>query len=116
MNIILFLVVGLFTGVVSGMMGVGGGLVMIPAMVLFMSVPQGMAQGISLAAIVPISLMGAWVHFKKGGLKKDAILIGLGAILGASITSSIIPYIPINALKMIFSLVLFYFALRMILK
>jgi uncharacterized membrane protein YfcA len=116
MNILTFLVIGLFTGIISGMMGVGGGLIMIPAMVLFMSIPQSMAQGISLAAIVPISLMGAWVHFKKGGLKKDAIWIGLGAVVGASITSSIIPYMPISTLKIIFSLVLLYFALRMILK
>ncbi len=116
MSILMFLVIGLFTGIISGMMGVGGGLIMIPAMVLLMSIPQGMAQGISLAAIVPISLMGAWVHFKKGGLKKDAVWIGLGAVVGASITSSIIPYIPISALKIIFSLVLLYFALRMILK
>lgn len=116
MSIILFITIGIFTGIISGMMGVGGGIIMIPAMVLLLSMPQNMAQGISITAIVPISLMGAWVHYKKGGLKKDAIWIGLGAVVGAAITSSIIPYIPVYYLKIIFSIVIFYFAIKMIIK
>jgi len=61
-------VIGLITGILSGMLGVGGGIVMVPAMVLILHMPQSYAQGVSLLVIIPTSMVGAYTHLKKGNV------------------------------------------------
>jgi uncharacterized membrane protein YfcA len=60
--------IGLITGILSGMLGVGGGIIMVPAMVLLLYMPQAYAQGISLLVIVPTAMMGAYTHLHKGNV------------------------------------------------
>jgi uncharacterized membrane protein YfcA len=79
-------VIGLITGIVSGMLGVGGGIVMVPAMVLILHMPQSYSQGVSLLVIVPTSIVGAYTH-----LKKDNVVTGLVPwIAVASIVTGVI--------------------------
>ncbi len=61
-------VIGLITGILSGMLGVGGGIVMVPAMVLLVGLAQQDAQGISLLVMIPTSIVGATTHLKKGNV------------------------------------------------
>lgn len=67
-GIIGVVIIGLITGILSGMLGVGGGIVMVPAMVLLLQLPQSYAQGISLLVIVPTAIMGAYTHLHKGNV------------------------------------------------
>lgn len=78
--------IGLFTGILSGIFGIGGGIIMIPAMVLLFGFSQKMAQGISLAVIIPVSISGALIHNRQGNVRWDtAFWLGLGGILGGLI-------------------------------
>jgi uncharacterized membrane protein YfcA len=67
-GIVAVVIIGLITGILSGMLGVGGGIVMVPAMVLLLQLPQSYAQGISLLVIVPTAIMGAYTHLHKGNV------------------------------------------------
>ena len=112
-------VLGLCAGVVSGMLGIGSGVVVVPALVLLFSLPQKSAQGVCLVAMLPIVLMGA-IRYK---LNPDidvsmvkAVLIGIGGIVGAFIGVEIAARVPNNVLRKIFAIVLFIVALKMMFK
>jgi uncharacterized membrane protein YfcA len=81
---------GLAAGVVAGFFGVGGGIVMVPAMVLLLGRPQVMAQGVSLCVIVPVSIVAALGHQRRGNVDPRivrwmALPTALGSVLGARI-------------------------------
>lgn len=81
--IIFLVVVGFFAGVMSGLFGVGGGIVMVPAMMFFMNVPIKTAVGTSLAVIIPTALMGTYKHFSQGNVDwKIAFSLAPMAIAG----------------------------------
>jgi hypothetical protein len=80
---LVMLATGAATGLVAGFMGIGGGAVMITAMVLLTGADQHTAQGTSLLAMVPVGIVGAWTHWQKGQVGKH-VLRGLipGIVLG----------------------------------
>jgi uncharacterized membrane protein YfcA len=84
-EVLLTLVIGLVSGVISGALGVGGGVVMVPAMVLLLGVQQSVAQGTSLFVILPTAVSGAQSHYRRGNLDvQPTIWIGLlGAFTAA---------------------------------
>jgi uncharacterized membrane protein YfcA len=72
MNFVIAGIIGLFSGVASGLFGVGGGIVMVPAMVYFLSPPIKdikQAIGTSLVVIIPTALMGSYKHFQQGNVE-----------------------------------------------
>ena len=73
-------VVGLATGILAGLLGVGGGIVMVPAMILLFGIPPVIAKGTSAAVIIPTAVMGTWRNRKKGNadLRAAAIIGGAG--------------------------------------
>lgn len=78
------ILIGVLTGILSGLLGVGGGIVMVPAMVILLGISQKMAQGISLAVIIPVSISGAMMHAKNGNVDfSTGIWLAIGGILGA---------------------------------
>ena len=85
--------IGVITGIITGL-ALGGGAILIPFLVLFMDIKQHIAQGISLAAFLPISAIAIITHFKEGNINLSLtghIIIGslAGAILGALIAMEI---------------------------
>jgi len=75
---------GLAGGVVAGMLGVGGGVVFVPALVLFMNLSQHHAEATSLLAIIPVALVGAYRQDRYGNVRRtDALLLGCLSIAGA---------------------------------
>jgi uncharacterized membrane protein YfcA len=109
----LLVIIGVITGFISGMMGVGGGTFMVPMMVLFIGIRQVDAQGISLLSMIPASALGAWTHWKMGNVKTQ-ILAGLvaGVLLGAYSGGSFAHCLPENTLRVVFALLLIYSAMR----
>ena len=107
------LVVGLFTGVVSGLMGIGGGNIMVPATTTLLSLGQHQAQGLSLLVIVPTAISGAWTHYKRGNVDVGvAGLLSVGAVAGGVVGARVAQAIPSDQLRVIFGIILFYFAMR----
>ncbi len=85
-------VLGLAVGLLAGMLGLGGGIVLVPALAIVANVPQHAAQGVSLVAIVPTAVVGAIAHRREGNLApRIAIAVGIvsvaAAVLGASVSA-----------------------------
>ena len=116
-GIILVTLLGVATGILSGLLGIGGGLIMIPSMVLLLGISQKMAQGISLAVIIPVSIAGAFSYSKQGNVSMPIgtwLAIGgiPGALLGAHLAIGMDPMY----LKAIFALLMFFIGTTSILK
>ncbi|GLV46981.1 UPF0721 transmembrane protein [Thermus sp. LT1-2-5] len=103
------LLAGAFTGFLSGMMGVGGGTIMVPAMVLLLGMPQHAAQGTSLLAMVPASLVGAYTHLRLGNVERE-LALGLvpGVLLGTFFGGELAHFLPEGALRGVFAAVLLW--------
>lgn len=80
--------IGVGAGFTAGLLGIGGGLVMVPAMVLLLAFDQHVAQGTSLVVIIPAALAGSLTHYRNGRVSiRDAALLGLGGTTGAVVGS-----------------------------
>jgi uncharacterized protein len=108
-----FLITGIFTGFLSGMMGVGGGTIMVPAMVLLACFSQHLAQGTSLLVMVPVGSVGAFTHFRLGNVA-TGILFGLvpGIILGAFLGGHFAHFIPDTPLRLAFIAAITFMGLK----
>ena len=105
-SIIIYLTIGFVTGFVSGMMGVGGGGVMVPLMVVLGNIGQHMAQGTSLLAMIPASISGASTHYKLGNVKMDVAWgLIIGSLVGAYFGASAANLLPEFYLKIAFAAV-----------
>jgi hypothetical protein len=80
------LAIGLAGGVIAGLMGVGGGVLFVPGLVILVSLTQRQAEATSLLAIVPVALAGAISHDRHGNVRRrEGALVGLFALAGAGI-------------------------------
>jgi uncharacterized protein len=109
----ILVILGLLTGFISGMMGVGGGIFMVPMMVLFAGIGQVTAQGISLLAMIPASTVGAWTHWKMGNTR-TSLLPGLiaGVLAGVYAGGSFAHLMPETGLRLVFTALLVFTAAR----
>ena len=116
MNILAYLFLGLVAGIFSGLMGIGGGVILIPAMVFLFGMSQHTAQGTTLALMVPpIGLLAAWVYYKQGFVDlKVAAFVCLGFFIGGLLGAKFAVGIPEPILKKVFGAVLFLASLKMI--
>lgn len=112
-KIFVLLLTGVFTGFLSGMMGVGGGTIMVPAMVLLAGFTQHTAQGSSLLAMVPAGGVGAFTHWRLGNVN-TGILTGLvpGILIGTFVGGSLAHIITEDVLRVIFAAVLVWTGVR----
>jgi uncharacterized membrane protein YfcA len=79
------LLVGLLAGVVAGLLGVGGGVLFVPALVFFLGLGQHQAEATSLLAIVPVAVLGTFRQDRYGNVNRsDALLLGLLSVAGAA--------------------------------
>jgi len=81
---LMYVVVGLFAGVASGLIGIGGGIIIVPCLIFLFGFSQHMAQGTTLAMLVPpIGIIAAWMYFKGGYVDLPvAVLLCVGFVLG----------------------------------
>ncbi len=116
MDIILLLIVGLAAGVLSGLLGIGGGILIVPCLVFMFGLSQHTAQGTTLALMVPpIGLLAAWTYYKQGYVDvKVAVLICLGFLFGGLIGAKLAAMIDASLLKRFFGLMMLAVALKMI--
>ena len=120
-DLILIIIIGLAAGVLSGLVGVGGGIIMVPVLVLFLHYNQHQAQGTSLAVLtLPVVVLGFLKYYqecKRMGTPIDLKVVGLlavGFVVGAYAGSSLAVKIDKDLLKKIFGVVLLYTAIKML--
>lgn len=111
----LFLAVGLVAGVLSGLFGIGGGILIIPALIFFAKFPTKLALGTSLGAmLLPVGLLGAYAYYQAGNLNiKAAILISVGLFFGAFVGAKLANAIPAVTLQRMFAVFIVIMAIRL---
>jgi uncharacterized protein len=114
------LLIGLLAGTLSGLVGIGGGIVLVPALVYFLNFNQHQAQGTSLGVLVfPVVILGFLFYYfngQKTGEPIDFKVIGLlaaGFVIGGLLGSNIAIRIDVKSLKKIFAILLFYTGIKM---
>jgi uncharacterized membrane protein YfcA len=104
---------GLVAGVLSGTIGIGGGLVFVPFMTIGFRIAQPLAQGTSLAAVIPTAVVGGITHMRRGNVRRDAaIWMGAGGVVGAAIGALIAVEVPGSILARVFGAFLLFSAYR----
>jgi len=115
-ELILLIVIGLFAGFVGGALGLGGGIIIVPALVFIMGFSQHQAQGTSLLVLLlPVGIF-AVIHYAKHNYidyKYAAVLI-LATVLGSYVGSVVSTHIPAKTLKTIFGVFMLLVSLKMI--
>ena len=114
-TIILLVIVGLAAGVLSGMVGVGGGIIVVPALVIFLGFSQHEAQGTSLGLLLlPVGILAVINYYNKGYIDIRVVAImSVAFVLGGWLGSKLSLSLPQDTVKKIFAVVLFYTAFRM---
>lgn len=103
MNYLIAALIGLVTGVTSGLFGVGGGIIMVPAMMYFMNLPIKTAVGTSLAVIIPTALAGTYKHLAQGNVDWRTMLsLAPTAIIGGYAGAWLTTHIAADNLKRAF--------------
>jgi uncharacterized membrane protein YfcA len=115
------IIIGVAAGMLSGLVGVGGGIIMVPALIFFLHYNQHQAQGTSLGVLtLPVVIIASLYYYyqcKKMGTPMDLRVIGLlaaGFVVGAYFGSKLAISLPTQALKKIFAIILFYTAFKML--
>jgi uncharacterized membrane protein YfcA len=108
--------IGIVTGAVAGMLGIGGAIIMIPALVFFMGFSQQMAQGTSLAVMLPpIGILAAYNYYKAGQVNiKFALILAACFLVGSYFGSKFALNLPQATLKKIFGVLLLLVAAKML--
>jgi uncharacterized membrane protein YfcA len=114
-TILLLIIVGLAAGVLSGMVGVGGGIIVVPALVIFLGFSQHQAQGTSLGLLLlPVGILAVMNYYNKGYIDiKVVAIMSIAFVLGGWLGSKLSLSMPQDTVKKIFAIVLFYTAFRM---
>jgi hypothetical protein len=103
--------IGVAAGVLSGLLGIGGGALFVPALVLLLGLGQVEAQATSLLAIVPVALVGAWRQRHYGNLRLgEGLVIGALAVPGALLGVVVVNAVPERAIELAFALLLLWIA------
>jgi uncharacterized membrane protein YfcA len=110
--------IGLLGGVLSGMFGIGGGVVIVPMLILLLGYGQHRAQGTSLAVLLPpIGILGVMNYWRAGHVElRSAALIAAGFILGGYVGSKITLALPAATVRKAFAVVLILLAVQLLLK
>jgi len=116
MLVVSYILLGLSTGIFAGFLGLGGGLIMIPALVYLYGLTQHQAQGTSLAVMIPpITLLAALRYYYSGNVKLGmAIFIATGFAIGGLLGAHLVQYVPGTLLRKIFGFFLLLVSVRLI--
>lgn len=113
---LLYILAGICAGLFSGLLGLGGGLIVIPILVYIFGLTQHQAQGTSLAMMIPpITLLAAIRYYHNGNVKVGmAAFLACGFVAGAILSAGAAQQVPEATLRRVFGLVLFLVSIRMI--
>ena len=113
--VIILVLIGLFAGMLSGLIGVGGGIIIVPALVFFLGFTQHEAQGTSLGLLLlPVGVLAVANYYKQGYVDIKVVAIMCAAfVIGGWLGSKLSLALSADTVKKIFAIVLFYTAIKM---
>jgi uncharacterized membrane protein YfcA len=113
---LLLTLLGVAAGVASGVVGIGGGIILVPALVFLFGLSQHQAQGTTLALLVPpIGILAAWAYWKQGFVDlRIAALVCVGFVVGSLVGAKLSLGLPDHVLQRVFGVMLFLISLKMI--
>jgi uncharacterized protein len=115
MDILLVVLLGLAGGAVGGLLGVGGGVLFVPALAIFLDEPLIRAEATSLLAIVPVAIIGTWRQHRHGNVRlRDAGLLALLSLPGVALGVGVANAVPERALELGFAGLLLFVALQLV--
>lgn len=114
--ILILILIGLFAGLLSGLIGVGGGIIIVPCLIYFLGFSQYQAQGTSLGLLLlPIGILAVVNYYNKGFIDvKYVSIMAIGFVAGGWLGSKMSLALPEETLKKIFAIILFYTAFKML--
>jgi uncharacterized membrane protein YfcA len=116
MNLALLVGLGLGAGVLAGMFGIGGGLVIVPGLVLLIGLDPKTAAGTSLAALVlPTGLLGAYEYYREGFMDvRAALIVAIGLFVGAYFGAKVVVGLDPLLMRRLYAVFLFVMGARML--
>jgi len=113
---IILIVIGLLAGILSGLVGVGGGILMIPLLIMFLGLTQHQAQGTALFAMLPpIGVLAAMNYYKEGFVKWEyAAVIALTFVVGGYLGSKLAISLPAQTIRKVFGVIMLIGAIKLI--
>lgn len=114
--ILILLLIGLAAGMLGGLVGIGGGIVIVPALIFLMGYSPKMAQGTSLGILLlPVGILAVWQFWKQGYVDTKAVgLVALGFVVGGYFGSKLALSLPQETLKKVFAMLLILIAVKML--
>ncbi len=98
-------------GAVAGVLGVGGGLIFVPALAIILEEPQLRAEATSLLAIIPVALVGTWRQHRLGNVRvRDGVVVGFLSVPGVAVGVVVANLVPQRALELGFAALLLLIA------
>jgi len=115
-TILILLIIGIAAGILSGMIGVGGGIIIVPALVYFLAFSQKSAQGTSLGILLlPVGILAVMQYYKSGDIDiKVVLIVSSGFLIGGFFGSKLAVMLPETTLKKIFGIMLILTAIKML--
>jgi len=115
--VIVTVLIGIVAGVLAGMLGIGGGALFVPALVIVVGLGQVDAEATSLAAMVPVALIGAWRQHGYGNVRiRDGLLVGALAVPGAVLGVWLVNVLPEKLIRDLFAGLLLFTAWQLVRK
>jgi uncharacterized membrane protein YfcA len=115
-TILILIIIGIAAGILGGLIGVGGGIIIVPSLVYFLSFSQKSAQGTSLGLLLlPVGIFGVLQYYKQGYVDfKVVSIIAIGFLAGSYFGSKIALSVPQETVKKIFAIMLLLIAFKML--
>jgi uncharacterized membrane protein YfcA len=112
--IALAIIIGVAAGVLSGLFGIGGGILLVPALALVLGLDHVEAEATSLLAIIPVAAVGAWRQKSYGNLDvRSGLTIGVFAAVAAVVGVALVNVLPVELVRYAFAALMLYVAWRM---
>lgn len=115
-TVLILVLVGIAAGILGGLVGIGGGIIIVPSLIYFLHFTQKSAQGTSLGLLLlPMGILGVLQYYKEGHVDfKVVIILAIGFLAGSYFGSKIALSLPQEAVKKIFATVLIIVAIKML--
>lgn len=115
-TVLILILVGIAAGMLSGLVGVGGGIIIVPALVFFLGFSQKMAQGTSLGILLlPVGILGVIQYYKQGYIDwKVVLIISAAFLIGSYFGSKIALRLPQDTIKKIFAIFMILIAIKLL--
>jgi uncharacterized protein len=115
-TVVIVILIGITAGMLSGLVGIGGGLVIVPALVYFLGFSQHTAQGTSLALILlPVGIFAVIFYYKQGHVDIKVVwLLAIGFVIGSALGSKVALNLPQETVKKIFAVLMILIAVKML--